>query len=162
VVVVLVAVLEWGRRGHVIRAIRADDLAAECCGTNTTLVRYSLNVASGLVSGAAGVIAAGFLTYIDPTQFGISALNSYLPAPLLGGSTTIVGALLGGIVTGVVPQLIQVLQTYQVIVYSALVVLILVVRREGLVTIEQLERLGRFPHRRPAGTATGTADTSWD
>lgn len=162
VVVVLVAVLEWGRRGHVIRAIRADDLAAECCGTNTKLVRYSLNVASGLVSGAAGVIAAGFLTYIDPTQFDISALNSYLPAPLLGGSTTILGALLGGIVTGVVPQLIQALQTYQVIVYSALVVLVLVVRREGLVTIDQVERFGRFLRRGRSATSGGTPDTSWD
>ena len=113
--VALTAYLEAGRRGDIIHAIDIDLLAAECIGIPTRLVRFGMNVASALISAVAGVLLAGYLTFISPDQFGLGALNRYLMATIMGGSTTVLGSVVGGLIAGGVPQYIQFLQSYQVL-----------------------------------------------
>ena len=134
-------VLESGRRGNVIHAVDKDMLAAECLGFPTRLLRFGMNVAASLISAVAGVLLAGYLTFISPDQFGLSALNRYLMATIMGGSTTVLGPVVGGLISGGVPQFIQFLQSFQTLIFSAFVIVLLLVRKEGLVTRRDVQRL---------------------
>ncbi len=139
-VIALVVLVEFSPLGERIRAVEQDELAAGCVGVNVPRLTLTLQVTSGLISGLAGVLSAGYLTYVGPTEFGIQQMNQFLMAAVLGGSTTTAGSVVGGVLTGFVPQLVQFLATYQLLVYSALVIVIVLVRRQGLVTTVRLRR----------------------
>lgn len=139
-----IAFVEVGRRGALLHAIETDRLAVESVGVDTRRVRLGLNVWSAGLSAVSGVMLAGYLTYISPDQFGVSALNGFLSGAIMGGTTTVAGAVLGGALTGGLPTFIQFLQDYQLLIYSLLVIGILLFRRQGLVTRDDLTRLARW------------------
>lgn len=139
--IVLIMIIEGGRRGNIIQAVEKDILAAECIGIPTKKLRFGMNVASAFLSAVAGIMLAGYLTFISPDQFGLAALNRYLMATIMGGSTTVLGSVIGGVIEGGVPQYIQFLQQYQLVIFSVFVIVLLLVRRQGLITRRDLERV---------------------
>ncbi|MHB8393226.1 MAG: branched-chain amino acid ABC transporter ATP-binding protein/permease [Candidatus Dormibacteria bacterium] len=140
-IVVVLLITETGRAGNRLVAVRTDRMAAEACGIDTGVVRLRLVTEAAIVSGVAGVMIASFLSFISPSQFGIGTLNGYLAAPLIGGVTTVVGAVTGGVLTGAVPILINGLAQYEVIVFAVVVLLVLTLRPEGLVARRNLRGL---------------------
>jgi branched-chain amino acid transport system permease protein len=155
-----VAFLETGRRGNIIHAIEHDPLAVECIGVPTKTVRFGMNVASALISAVAGVLLAGYVTYVSPDDFSLGALTRYLMATMMGGSTTVAGPVVGGVIAGGVPQYLQFLQGYQLLVFSAFVIVLLLVRKQGLITRRDLQRLfGRRKQHAPT-SAIGAFEAS--
>jgi ABC-type branched-subunit amino acid transport system ATPase component/ABC-type branched-subunit amino acid transport system permease subunit len=132
------AAAEISRHGRISRAILQDALAAEAVGINVRLFRLGLFTASGAISGLAGAFTAGYLTFIDPTQFGFSQLTNFVLAAMLGGSTTVAGPVLGGGLTTVLPEFVRFMADYRLLTYSVLVIVVILVRKEGLVTHRDL------------------------
>jgi branched-chain amino acid transport system permease protein len=62
-------------------------------------------------------------------------------ATMMGGSTTVAGPVVGGVIAGGVPQYLQFLQAYQLLVFSAFVIVLLLVRKQGLITRRDLQRV---------------------
>jgi branched-chain amino acid transport system permease protein len=142
VVVALVA-LELTRIGDVWEAIRSDDLAAACSGLRVRLIRLTTFVTSGAVAGVAGALLAGFLGFVDPSTFGFAQLNNYLIATILGGSTTAAGSLVGGITVNALPEIVRFAARYTILVLSLLVIVVMLVRREGVISRRAIKRLAR-------------------
>jgi ABC-type branched-subunit amino acid transport system ATPase component len=136
---VLLAVGEQTRFGRTSRAILQDPLAAEAVGVDVRLFRLWLFAASGAVSGLAGGLTAGFLTFIDPSQFGFGQLTAFVLAAMLGGTTTVVGPVVGGTLATLLPEVLRFLADYRLLAYSALVLVVILVRREGLITHREVE-----------------------
>ena len=134
VIVAGLLTIEFTRPGQVIRAIRTDRLGAECLGIRTSAIRLALYTASAAVSGYAGVLFASLLSYISPDLFSLSSINSYLVGAVMGGSTTVVGPVVGGTFVAAAPTWLAWLSTYRLLVYSLLLIAVLLVRREGVVT----------------------------
>ena len=149
----LTMTLEAGRRGNIIFAVDKDILAAECIGIPTRVLRFGMNVASAGLSAVAGIMLAGYLTFISPDQFGLGSLNKYLMATIMGGSTTVLGPVVGGIITGGIPQYVQFLQSYQALIFALFVIVVLLFRKQGLVTRRDLQRV--FGNRRGRAVAAG-------
>jgi branched-chain amino acid transport system permease protein len=161
-VLIVVFVLEFRPVGRTIRAIRIDRLGAECLGVRTGAIRLGLYVFSAAISGYAGVLYASLLSYISPSLFGLTSINSYLVAAFLGGTTTVVGPFVGGTLVAGAPTWLAWLSTYRLLVYSLLLIFVLLVRRDGVVTRTGLLMIARaarklLPRRgataKPAGSA---------
>ena len=155
-----VLAIEAGRRGNIMYAVEKDLLAAECLGFHTRMMRFGMNVCASVFSTIAGIMLAGYLSFVSPDQFGLSALNRYLMATIMGGTTTVLGPVVGGFIAGGIPQFIQFLQSYQVLIFSAFVIMLLLVRKQGLVTRRDVRRLFR-QHRSNAEATQAALPQSW-
>lgn len=98
---VLAAALKFTKIGRAIRATSQDRDAAAQMGVPVNRVQsIAFMVASGL-GGLAGVLVAAYFTTIAPTQ-GFQIGLAGIAAATLGGLGSLVGAVVGGLVLGVV------------------------------------------------------------
>jgi branched-chain amino acid transport system permease protein len=118
------------RLGTVTKAASQNQIAAYTLGLPVTSI-YSLVVGIGAaLAGIGGVLVAPIL-YIEPNM-GFSVMVAYATA-ILGGLGSLPGALLGGIVIGVVEQLAGYYGTESVkhVAPYVLLLVVLVIRPEG-------------------------------
>lgn len=100
VMVVMAAFLKYGRTGQAIRATAQDQEAALQMGIPVGLVQHvSFVIASGL-GGLAGVFIALYVGIANPTS-GLNTGMTAFVAATLGGLGSLVGAVVGGFVLGI-------------------------------------------------------------
>lgn len=81
--------------GLALRATRDDEEAAAALGKPVVALKVQAAALSALFAGGAGSLYAHYVTYIDPSQFGLSLSVSLLVAVIFGGLGNHVGAVLG-------------------------------------------------------------------
>ena len=147
--------LQRSRVGTALAAIRDDDVTAQVMGINTT--KYKV-MAFGLGSGFAGIagsLYSSYIHYIKPTDFGLSASILILCMVVVGGIGSISGSIVGAVILTALPEILRILTTspevlvfldripkllellksfadYQNVAYGALLVLLLIVRPQGI------------------------------
>ena len=139
VAIVLVGVLLSSTSlGRTMRAVADDRALAAVAGIDTGRVIVLTWIVSGLLAGLAGVLAALVQSTFDP-NFGFALLLPVFAAVVLGGIGSPYGALLGGLVLGVVTELSTwggffggVNSVYKPVVAFAILIGVLLVRPQGL------------------------------
>jgi branched-chain amino acid transport system permease protein len=120
------------RLGKAIRAVSQSREVAQCCGIDVGRIHL---LAFGLASAlaAAGGSLVSVMVAIQPEMGGVYTFKSFLVI-VLGGAGNYPGALLGGLLLGLVEQLASLFLTTQVneAVAYVLLVLVLLVRPTGL------------------------------
>ena len=71
--------------GHVLEAVRDDELASKMLGKNTSKAKALALMISAFFAGLAGSLYAHYITYIDPSSFTIMALIPILCIVIIGG-----------------------------------------------------------------------------
>ena len=104
---VLTAVLRLTPFGYRVRSIGSNPEAATFSGISIPRVRVQALVLMGLLGGLAGMMGLAFFQSGDPnvgTGFELQAIAAAIigGTPLRGGSATVVGAMFGAILLGVV------------------------------------------------------------
>jgi len=138
----------WVGRG--LRAIRDDEVAADCCGVPTLKLKLFACVVSGAMMSAAGAPSAMYLSFADPTSaFNLNYSVSALAMSLIGGTASWIGPVLGAILLATTQQVLTVTISSEinVLVLGVLLVLFVVLAPDGI--------LGLFRRRRPSGAAAG-------
>ena len=150
-VTLLVAVAALGRSpfGRALRAVRDDPIRAAAVGIGVGRHRLAAFVVSGVIAAFAGGIVAALRQAITPATFNIFESLNFLAFAVIGGVTSPIGAILGGVVGAGLPELARVdpfrfLQGHLIVVYGAALVILLAVRPDGLAGV-----LG-WGRRRPA------------
>jgi branched-chain amino acid transport system permease protein len=94
---ILVGVVRRGRFGRQLTAIRDSELAAATVGIQVRPAKVVIFAVSGFIAGCAGALFGGLAGAVQGTQF--EPVNSLviLLFAYVGGITTVVGALLAGI-----------------------------------------------------------------
>lgn len=119
-------------------AIREDETAALAMGINGFRVKLTAFALGACLAGFAGTVSA-HVTYNvvpDPYQFaGPVAPNSafLLAAVVLGGMGTVSGPLLGAALLYLIPEKLQFLNQYQLLVFGLSLVLMVRFRPEGII-----------------------------
>ena len=103
----LTALLRLTPFGYRVRSIGSNPEAATFSGISIPRVRVQALVLMGLLAGLAGMIGLAFFQSGDPnvgTGFELQAIAAAVigGTPLRGGSATVVGAMFGAILLGVV------------------------------------------------------------
>ncbi len=101
IMLALFALLYRTRFGTAVRALVDSPEAATLMGVNTAAVGAGAFLVASAVGGIAGVLIAASQQQVTP-YFGLWATVKGLTAMLLGGAGSLAGAVLGGLILGVV------------------------------------------------------------
>src|SRR5262245_46632269 len=124
--------LQKTRLGKALRAVSQSHEVAQVCGINVQRIHMiAFGIASSLA--AAGGTLVAVMVAIQPEMGGIYTFKSFLVI-VLGGAGNYPGALLGGLLLGLIEQLSSLFLTTQIneAVAYVLLVLVLLIRPTGL------------------------------
>jgi branched-chain amino acid transport system permease protein len=92
-------IISKNRLGYALKAIKANEEAADTMGINTTLYKIIAWAISGLFTAIAGGIYAYWFTFIEPaTVFDVMIVVKLFVILLLGGAGTVMGPLYGAFI----------------------------------------------------------------
>jgi branched-chain amino acid transport system permease protein len=98
------------RTGLRLRASREDELAATSVGINVTRERLAAFVASAAIVGVSGALYAHYLGAISSTLFYFQITFLTLAMLVVGGISTLAGAVVGTIVIAAVGEMLSLLE----------------------------------------------------
>ena len=133
-----------GRQGRRWRAVRDDPVAAAVSGIWPAGAKVSAFVFSSFFAALAGGVFAQILSYVGPGAFGLSLSLSLLVGVVLGGRSSLVGAMIGAVLLVWLPELVaslsdergwseQVTNNMPNLLYGLLVVLVVLAVPGGIV-----------------------------
>jgi len=136
VAVALVLILTWrlveSYHGRALRAIRDDETTAQVMGINTSAYKVAVFTLAAALAGLAGSLYAHYITFINPESFGLHTSILILAMVVLGGMGSMTGAVMGAVILTALPEVLRQFQSYQDLIYGALLVGLLILRPEGL------------------------------
>ncbi len=83
------------RIGRALRAIHANEAAAQAAGIDTSRLKLGVFSLAGALTALAGGLYAHYLTFINPSPFGFTYSVELVVMVVLGGVTSLRGAVLG-------------------------------------------------------------------
>ena len=121
------------RTGRALRALHDGEAAAQSLGVNTARVKMMIFVWSALYASLAGSLYAHTLNFIAPSSFTFMFSIKLVTMVVLGGMASIWGSLLGAAVLTVLPELLTVFHDYEVIIFGAILMVVMIFLPRGLV-----------------------------
>ena len=104
--VAVARLIERSRLGDGFAAIRDDELAAEAAGVPTLRLKLFATALSGAFLGMAGAPMPYYVTYLDPSSaFSLAYAVNTIAMPLIGGTASWPGPLIGAVLISVLQQL---------------------------------------------------------
>ena len=125
---------DGSRLGFAARAVRDDPLAASAMGVSLIAVRVVTFALGSAVIGIGGALQAHYVLVITPSDLGFFVSLNFVIFLLFGGLQTVWGPVLGATVLTALPELLRFTSQYRLIVYGLIIVLVVLIRPEGLLT----------------------------
>src|SRR6185436_17651995 len=125
--------ISWIGRG--LRAIRDNEEAAESLGVPTLKLKLFAATVSGALMGIAGAPFPLYMNFIEPTSaFSLNYAVSALAMPIIGGTASWAGPVIGAVLLGSVQQIVTVTMSSElnVLVLGLLLVAFVVAAPEGI------------------------------
>ena len=123
----------WIGRG--LAALRDNEEAAECMGVPTLRLKLFATTVSGVLLGIAGAPFPYYVTFVEPNSaFALDYAVNALAMPMIGGTTTWIGPVIGAVLVAASQQLAQVTISSELslLLVGVVLVLFVVVAPEGI------------------------------
>jgi branched-chain amino acid transport system permease protein len=133
--VIVARVIERSTFGFGLAAVRDDEAAAAAAGVPTLRLKLIAAAISGALMGMAGAPLPFYLTYVEPTSsFSLAYTVNSVAMPLVGGTTSWVGPVIGALLLGTLQQAMTVLisSSVNLLVVGVLLVLFVVAAPNGI------------------------------
>ena len=144
VAVLLCAYIAWRikttRVGRALEAIRENEIAARATGIDATRYKITAFVLAGAYAGLAGSLLAHSIKFVSPDSYSFDQSVVFLVMLILGGSSSIGGAILGAILLTFLPEVLRPLKSSYIMVYGAAVIVMIVYMPRGLMGLLQAVR----------------------
>ena len=124
--------LNNSRTGRQWMALREDEDVASAMGIDTTMTKLLAFTLSAAAGGLAGAIFAVRLGTVFPQSFNLLVSINVLSIIIIGGMGSIPGIVLGAFLLVGVPELLREFAEYRLLLYGALLIVVMLVRPEGL------------------------------
>jgi branched-chain amino acid transport system permease protein len=141
--------IERSRLGFGFATIRDDELAAEASGVPTLRLKLIACMLSGALMGMAGAPFPYYIGYLQPSSaFGLEYAVNSIAMPMIGGTTSWVGPLIGAILLGSIQQYatVTISSSVNVLIVGLLLVFFVIVAPNGIVGLVQ-----KYIQRKPTG-----------
>jgi branched-chain amino acid transport system permease protein len=138
--------IERSQLGYGFATIRDDELAAEASGVPTLRLKLIATTISGALMGMAGAPFPYYLGYVQPSSvFGLEYAVNSIAMPMIGGTTSWVGPLIGAILLATLQQWSTVTFTSElgVLIVGVLLVTFVILAPKGIVGLVEGLRRGR-------------------
>ena len=129
-----------------LAAIRDDEAAAETSGVPSLRLKLIATTMSGAIMGMAGAPFPYYVTYVDPaTAFSLAIAVNSIAMPLVGGTATWWGPVVGAILLGSAQQILTVTisSAANLFIVGVLLVVFLTAAPRGVVGIVRSWKRGR-------------------
>jgi branched-chain amino acid transport system permease protein len=140
-IVLLIRNVTFSQTGRSLLAIREDEIAAEAMATPTTRLKVQAFTLSAATAGIAGGLFAHMQAGIRPEDFKFEKSIDMIVMIIVGGLGSITGSVVGGIFVAVTLELMRDLSQYRLVIYALLLVIIMLVRPQGLFGSAELPTL---------------------
>ena len=138
--------IERSQLGYGFATIRDDELAAEASGVPTLRLKLIATTISGGLMGMAGAPFPYYLGYVQPSSaFGLEYAVNAIAMPMIGGTTSWVGPLIGAIMLATLQQWATVTFSSElgVLLVGVLLVTFVILAPKGIVGLVQGWRRGK-------------------
>ncbi len=135
--------IERSALGYGFAAIRDDEAAAEASGVPTLKLKLIATALSGGFMGMAGAPLPYYVTYLDPSSgFSLNYAVNAIAMPLIGGTSSWLGPVIGAVLVGGVQEYIRVTisSAVNVLVAGVLMVAFVILAPQGIVGLFQRKR----------------------
>ncbi len=128
--------------GRAMISIREDEIASQAMGVNIArnkvlafvLAAFFAGTAGGLFAHESGVI-------ISPKDAGFQRSFDYVIMTVLGGRGSITGVMLAASILTALPEMLRDFEQYRLIMYALLLIIMMLVRPQGLFGIHEIWQL---------------------
>ena len=127
--------LEYSRFGLVASAIRQRDLLAETLGVDVIRYKLGVFVLGSFFAGVAGVFFAHSHQVLHSSDFGLEPMVLLVVFTVIGGAQSVWGPVVGTLALSVTSELLRELHHYEILVYGAVLMVVMLVFPEGLVSL---------------------------
>lgn len=139
----LMRAIERSDAGAILRALNGDEMLSRSLGANALSWRIAVFTLGALVAGFSGGIYAFYIGFLSPDPFGFRASVDLIVINAIGGTSSMLGPLLGTIFVIPLPELLRDARQYQLLVYGICLIGFLMFFRQGLVSIVERRRTAR-------------------
>ena len=124
--------LAGSRLGRIMAAIRQDEIATEVMGINVRAYKLYAFVMGAALAGLAGGLNAHFTFFISPNEYGFDRGVEILAMGVLGGTASPWGAVLGGALITLLPELLRGLGYYRPLINGIILIVIILYSPKGI------------------------------
>jgi branched-chain amino acid transport system permease protein len=134
--VTVARLIERSRLGFGFATIRDDELAAEASGVPTLRLKLVATMISGALMGMAGAPFPYYIGFLQPSSaFGLDYAVNSIAMPLIGGTTSWVGPLIGAVLLGSLQQIatVTISSAVNLLIVGCLLVAFVIIAPNGIV-----------------------------
>ncbi|MBV8109701.1 MAG: branched-chain amino acid ABC transporter permease [Hyphomicrobiales bacterium] len=138
--------IERSQLGYGFATIRDDELAAEASGVPTLRLKLVATTLSGALMGMAGAPFPYYIGYLQPSSaFGLEYAVNSIAMPMIGGTTSWVGPLIGAILLGSLQQIatVTISSAVNLLIVGLLLVAFVIIAPNGIIGLVQGWTRGR-------------------
>ncbi len=131
IIILFIILMMNSKYGRAMLSIREDEIAAESVGIN--LYKYKI-LGFVLASGFGGIGGAiyAFKGFINPSVIGFMQSVNIFVIVVLGGIGSVTGSVLSAIVLTFLPRLLSDFESWRMLIYSFLLIVMMLYRPQGL------------------------------
>jgi branched-chain amino acid transport system permease protein len=133
-------IVEHSKLGYGFAAIRDDEMAAEASGVPTLRLKLIATALSGALMGMAGAPFPYYIGYLQPSSaFALEYAVNAIAMPMIGGTTSWVGPLIGALLLGTLQQVstVTISSAVNLLIVGVLLVGFVIIAPNGLIGLWQ-------------------------
>ncbi|MCP4756075.1 MAG: branched-chain amino acid ABC transporter permease [Proteobacteria bacterium] len=120
--------------GRGLAALASNEVAAGALGVDTKKAKVKIFVLSTVYASVAGSLYAHYFGFVNPDTFGIFVSVDLVIMVVIGGMGSIWGSLFGAGIITILPEFLDIFETYKDVIHGLILVLVLLFLPQGLVT----------------------------
>lgn len=132
--------LRDSRLGRSWIALREDEDVAQAMGLNLVVIKLLAFATGAAFAAAAGALYASRQVNIFPDNFTLLVSIDVLSLIIIGGLGSIEGVILGSIALIGLPEILRSVNEYRIVAFGALLVVMMILRPEGLLPSARRQR----------------------
>lgn len=124
--------LQNSRTGRAWVAMREDEMVSRATGVNLFTYKLLALALGAAFAGLGGILFATRNQFTGPEDHGLMVSINVLSLLIVGGMGSIPGIILGAFTLKGLPEILRELENYRMLVFGALLVVMMILRPEGL------------------------------
>lgn len=125
ITIIVVANLVKSRHGRAICSIRDNIIASESLGINVVYYKLLAFVVAAFFAGIAGVLYGHNVGLLKPNTFDFNKSIEILVIVVLGGMSSIRGAIISAVIITILPEVLRGMQDYRMLVYAIVLIVMM-------------------------------------
>lgn len=172
-IVIVVVTILWfatfrnivvSRHGTAFRVLKQSPVLAASLGISVFRMKLLAYAVGSVPAGLGGVLFANVDLYISPESFAFAFVATMIAAAFIGGTTSVYGALVGGLLVQTATTRSTDFEEYALIAFGVFLILAGVLMRGGLAQLGRVvvRRLDRFAGKVDGDVGSGSAEEALD